>query len=71
VNRTYGDPREFECHDFAPLFKAEKWDPDRSAALYKQAGADFAGVCAEHGDGFAMWDTKFDQYSAMDKGPHP
>ncbi|MHC4438315.1 MAG: alpha-L-fucosidase [Planctomycetota bacterium] len=67
--KTYGDPAEFGYHDFVPLFKAEKWDPDRWAQLYKNAGADFAGVCAEHGDGFAMWDTEFDEYNAMDKGP--
>jgi alpha-L-fucosidase len=67
--KTYGDPAEFGYHDFVPLFKAEKWDPNRWAELYKNAGADFAGICAEHGDGFAMWDTKFNEYNAMDKGP--
>lgn len=68
--KTYGDPCKFGYHDFVPLFKAEKWDPDSWAKLYKYAGTDFAGVCAEHGDGFAMWDTAFDEYNAMDKGPH-
>jgi len=67
--KTYGDPAEFGYHDLVPLFKAEKWDPDRWAELYKSAGVDFAGVCAEHGDGFAMWDTEYDGYNAMDKGP--
>jgi len=67
--KTYGDPMEFGYHDLVPLFKAEKWDPDRWAALYKEAGADFAGIAAEHGDGFALWDTEFDAYNAMDMGP--
>jgi len=67
---TYGDPCEFGYHEFVPMFKAENWDPDRWAELYKYAGADFAGVCAEHGEGFAMWDSDFDKFNAMDKGPH-
>jgi alpha-L-fucosidase len=67
--KTYGDPMDFGYHDLVPLFKAEKWDPERWAALYKESGADFAGIAAEHGDGFAMWDTEFDEYNSMNKGP--
>jgi alpha-L-fucosidase len=67
--KTYGDPLEFGYHDLVPLFNAEKWDPDAWASLYKEAGADFAGICAEHGEGFAMWDSEFDKYNAMDMGP--
>jgi alpha-L-fucosidase len=67
--KTYGDPCEFAYHDFVPMFKAEKWDPDRWAQLYKYAGADFAGIAAEHGDGFIMWDSEYDTYNSMDKGP--
>ena len=67
--KTYGDPMEFGYHDLVPLFRAEKWDPDLWAALYKYSGADFAGICAEHGDGFAMWDSEYDSYNTRDKGP--
>jgi alpha-L-fucosidase len=67
---TYGDPAEFGYHDFIPMFKAERWDPDCWAALFKAAGADFAGPIAEHHDGFAMWDTQYDEYNSMKMGPH-
>lgn len=67
---TYGDPVKFGYHDFIPMFKAEQWDPDRWAALFKEAGADFAGPIAEHHDGFAMWDTRYDPYNSMSMGPH-
>ena len=67
---TYGNPTKFGYHDFIPMFKAEKWDPDRWAKLFKNAGADFAGPIAEHHDGFAMWDTQFDEYNSMKMGPH-
>ena len=69
-SKTYGDPLKFGYHDFIPMFKAEKWDPNRWAQLFENAGADFAGSIAEHGDGFAMWDTKYDEYNAKDMGPH-
>lgn len=66
---TYGDPVTFGYHDFLPMFKAEKWDPDRWAKLFKEAHADFAGSIGEHHDGFAMWDSEYDSYDAMDRGP--
>jgi alpha-L-fucosidase len=69
--KTYGDPcTEFGYKDFVPMFKAEKWDPDFWAELFENAGADFAGPVAEHCDGFAMWDSEYDEYNSMDKGPH-
>jgi len=71
VKQVYGEPgTEFGYKDFIPMFKAEKWDPDRWAGLFKEAGADFAGPVAVHHDGFAMWDSKYTEYNSMDMGPH-
>jgi alpha-L-fucosidase len=67
---TYGEPSEFGYHDFAPLFKAEKFDPDAWADLFEKAGAKFAGPVAEHHDGFSMWDSDITPWNVMDKGPH-
>ncbi len=68
--KSYGEPcDEFPYHKFVAMFTAEKWDPDEWAKLYKYAGADFAGLAAEHGDGFIMWDSEFDKFNAMDMGP--
>ncbi len=70
VKQVYGEPgTEFGYKDFIPMFKAEKWDPDRWAELFKEAGADFAGPVAIHHDGFAMWDSEYAEYNAMDMGP--
>ena len=55
---TYGSLSKFGYKDFIPMFKAEKFDPDQWADLFKKSGAHFAGPVAEHHDGFAMWDTK-------------
>lgn len=67
--RTYGDPSKFGYKDFIPMFKAEKWDPERWASLFKSIGTDFAGLAAEHGDGFCLWDTKHDTFNAAKMGP--
>ncbi|HUT01751.1 MAG TPA: alpha-L-fucosidase [Phycisphaerae bacterium] len=66
---TYGDPTKFGYADFVPMFQAEKFDPDRWAALFEQAGARFAGPVAEHHDGFAMWASKLTPWNARDAGP--
>ena len=66
---TYGDPSKFGYHNFVPMFKAEKFDADRWAELFKQAGARFAGPVAEHHDGFSMWASKLTPWNAKDMGP--
>lgn len=70
VEEKYGKPGvKFGYKDFVPMWKAEKYDPDQWAALFKYAGADFAGPGAEHHDGFALWDTDYDEWNSMDMGP--
>ena len=67
--KTYGDPSEFGYHDFVPMFKAEKFNANEWAELFKQAGARFAGPVAEHHDGFSMWDSEVTPWNAADMGP--
>jgi len=66
---TWGDPRAFEYPDFVPMFKAEYFDADGWALLFKKAGAKFAGPVAEHHDGFSMWDSEATPWNAVDMGP--
>ena len=68
---TYGHTSEFGYHDFVPMFfKAEHFDANAWAELFKKAGARFAGPVAEHSDGFSMWASKVTPWNAFDKGPH-
>jgi len=67
--KTYGPPSEFGYKDLIPLFTGEKFDPDEWAALFKQAGAQFAGPVGEHHDGFAMWDSQLTEWNAVRMGP--
>ena len=67
--KTYGHPSKFGYHDFVPMFKAEKFNADEWAELFRKAGAKYAGPVAEHHDGFAMWDSEITPWNAADMGP--
>lgn len=67
---TWGEPNKFGYPDFVPMFRAEKFDADQWAELFKKTGARFAGPVAEHHDGFSMWASKVNPWNAKDMGPH-
>lgn len=66
---TWGHPSKFGYHDFIPLWKAEKFDPDAWLALFKEAGAKYFTPCAVHHDGFALWKSKYTPFNAAEMGP--
>ncbi len=66
---NYGPLSEFGYKDYIPLFKAENFDADEWAELFRNAGARFAGPVAEHHDGFAMWDSRWSEWNAAKMGP--
>ena len=66
---TYGPQSKFGYKDFIPRFKAEKFDPDRWAELFRKAGAKYVVPVAEHHDGFPMYDCDLTEWSAAKKGP--
>ncbi|MBC7234821.1 MAG: alpha-L-fucosidase [Chloroflexi bacterium] len=66
---TYGPHDRFGYKDFIPMFKAERFDPDEWAGLFRQAGAKFVVPVAEHHDGFAMYDCSFSRWNAREMGP--
>ncbi len=67
--KKYGEPRDFEYHDLVPLFTARCFDAEAWADLFFLSGARFAGPVAEHHDGYAMWDSTWTPWNAMDTGP--
>ncbi|MGJ8638723.1 MAG: alpha-L-fucosidase [Opitutaceae bacterium] len=62
-------PPEFGYKDMIPEFKAENWNPDEWAALFKEVGAHYVVMTAEHHDGWANWDSDLTPWNAVDKGP--
>jgi alpha-L-fucosidase len=65
----FGPPDKFGYKDFIPMFKAEKFDANAWAALFKQAGARFVVPGAQHHENFAMWDSQVTPFNAMKMGP--
>lgn len=62
-------PPEFGYKDIIPEFKAENWNPEEWAALFKNVGAKYVVLTAEHHDGWANWDSGLTPWNAVNKGP--
>lgn len=66
---NYGHPSEVGFKDILPLFKAEKWDPDKLVALYKKIGAQYFFALGNHHDNFDLWDSKYQRWNSVNIGP--
>jgi alpha-L-fucosidase len=62
-------PPGFGYKDIIPEFRAEHWNPDEWAALFKEVGAHYVVLTAEHHDGWANWDSDLTPWNAVDMGP--
>ncbi|MCQ2481672.1 MAG: alpha-L-fucosidase, partial [Clostridia bacterium] len=68
--KTYGEQKDFGYKDFIPMFKAEKYNADEWAQLFKDAGAQYVVPVAEHHDGFQMYKSKISHWNSFEMGPH-
>jgi alpha-L-fucosidase len=65
----YGHPSKFGYKDIIPLWKAEKWDPEKLMKLYKKAGARYFVSMGSHHDNFFLWDSKIHKWNSVNMGP--
>jgi alpha-L-fucosidase len=65
----YGPLTQFGYKDFIPMFKAEHYDPQAWAKLFKDSGAKYVIPVFEHHDGFAMYDSGLSDWTAAKMGP--
>ena len=63
--KNYGE--NFPYENFAPMFKAELYDPTAWADLFAQSGAKYVVLTSKHHEGFTLWPNK--QASAAWKRP--
>jgi alpha-L-fucosidase len=68
--KLYGHPSQVGYKDILPLWRAEKWDPDRLMELYKAAGAHYFFAQAVHHDNFDNWNSKYQKWNSVNIGPH-
>ena len=63
-------PPGFSYQDFAPQFKAEFFDPDQWAAIFKKSGAKYVVLTSKHHEGFTLWPSNTSwNWNAFDVGP--
>ena len=66
---TYGD--KFKYQDFAPLFKAELFDPAQWADIFARSGAKYIVLTSKHHEGFCLWPSPDSwNWNSVDIGPH-
>lgn len=65
----YGHPSEFGFKDILPLFRAERWNPDKLVAYYKKIGAQYFFALGNHHDNFDLWDSKYQPWNSVNMGP--
>jgi alpha-L-fucosidase len=65
----YGHPSVFGYKDIIPLWKAEKWEPDKLMELYKKAGARYFVSMGTHHDNFFLWNSSLHKWNAANMGP--
>ncbi len=66
----YGHPGKSGYKDIIPLWKAERWDPEKLMALYKKTGAKYFVSMGSHHDNFFLWNSKIHRWNAVNMGPH-
>lgn len=66
--RNYGESTSYQ--DFAPMFKAEFFDPDKWAALFKKSGAGYVVLTSKHHDGYTLWPSEQSPgWNSVETGP--
>lgn len=62
-------PRK-EYRKLATIFNPKKFNPKEVVGIAKQAGMKYIVITAKHHDGFAMFDSDYDNYNIKDATPY-
>ncbi|KAK9720239.1 Alpha-L-fucosidase C-terminal domain [Popillia japonica] len=63
-------PPNFTYQDFAKEFKAEFYDPEKWAELFKASGAKYVVLTSKHHEGYTLWPSTYSySWNSMDVGP--
>ncbi len=67
--KTYGHPSKFGFKDIINIWKAERFDPDKLLAFYKECGAKYFVALANHHDNFDNWNSRHQPWNSVAIGP--
>ncbi len=59
-----------EYHEIATSFNPSEFNPNEIVSLAKRAGMQYIVITAKHHDGFAMFDSDYDDYNIKDGTPY-
>ncbi len=66
--KVFGE--NFTYRDYAPLFKAELFNSDEWANLFKKSGAGYVLLVSKHHDGYCLWPSEYAKnWNSVDVGP--
>ena len=49
---------DFKYREFAPMFRAEMWDPAEWANIFRRSGAEYIVITSKHHDGYCLWPSE-------------
>ena len=67
--RHWGPQSMFGYKDFIPMFRGERWSPERWVSTFKNAGAKYVVQIADFHDGFPMYDSNLTEWTSAKMGP--
>lgn len=65
--KTYGENYPYE--NFTYEWKAESFDSEAWASVFKESGAKYIVLTAKHHDGFCLWPSKYSDFNSAKRGP--
>uniref|UniRef100_A0A665TP08 Alpha-L-fucosidase n=1 Tax=Echeneis naucrates TaxID=173247 RepID=A0A665TP08_ECHNA len=64
-------PAGFTYQEFAPQFRAQFFDPEEWADIFRASGAKYVVLTAKHHEGFTNWGSPRSwNWNSVDSGPH-
>jgi len=67
--KHFGHPSQFGYKNLIPLWKADRFDPDRLMELYKKAGGKYFVALATFHDNVDNWNSKYHRWNSVNLGP--
>lgn len=61
--------KDFKHDDFLPLFQARDYDPEKLAAIARQAGMKYVVPFCKHHGGYCLWPSSFTRRNSLEMGP--
>ena len=61
--------KDFSYEDFLPMWKAENWQPQKWAELFRKSGAKYVVLTTKHHDGFCLYPSEYTDFNCEELGP--